>query len=450
MTDAIRPFHRLSGTSTNPVERKGRLLRVITVHFALTGTLLFAGALALAAYLYWLQFNRVDINSSLRIVRAGKIYEAGTQIKLLLLLILIVASLILLRAVKLLSIRSQRGLPLVRAAAIMLLAGFPASWLLWNLEIDPPGLPAGAVHGLLRGSAVLLLLQSTLALWYVFTLLRQGNEIFDKATIPSNAVVRILQPAGIILWTLVVVGLALTLAIMTDLIELPVPRPEPGELLFATTFDAFNDEWDIEIGRDSQQIVAGENGQQLVITYGTLYSGEIVWSTLDRKYNDFDLQVTAQRVSGPVDNQYGVIFRYRDGKNFYLFKISSDGYYSLAKVENEVQEVISDWGMSDSIHQGNGVNQIRVVALGDSFRFYVNGQPIPLCLKGEYANSMWAGPGECRTSELTYVYRDDDFHQGRVALMAGASADLESGDVVIAFDDLLMVGPEKNAMADGQ
>ncbi len=450
MTDAIRPFHRLSGASTSTVERRPRLLRVITIHFALAGILLFAGAVALVAYLYWLQFNRVELNSSLRIERAGKIYEAGTQIKLLLLLVLAVTSLIQFRAVKLVGLRSRRGLPLVRAAAIMLLAGFPASWLLWNLEIDPPGLPAGVVHGLLRGAAVLLLLQSFLALWYVFTLSRRADTMFDKATASANIAVRVLRTAGIVLWTAVVAGLALALAIMTDLIELPVPHPDPGELLFATTFDSFNDEWDIQVGRDSQQITDGENGQQLVITYGTLYSGEIVWSTLDRKYNDFDLQVTARRISGPLDNQYGVIFRYRDEKNFYLFKISSDGYYSLAKVKNEVQEVISDWGMSDSIHQENSANQLRVVALGDSFRFYVNDQPMPLCLKGDYANSMWAGPGECRTSNLVYVYRDGDFHQGRVALMAGASADLESGDIVVAFDDLLMVGPEKDVMSDGQ
>jgi hypothetical protein len=43
---------------------------------------------------------------------------------------------------------------------------------------------------------------------------------------------------------------------MTDwLYELPVPRPDPGELLYATSFDAFNDEWTFP-GRDEAQIVS--------------------------------------------------------------------------------------------------------------------------------------------------------------------------------------------------
>ena len=58
-----------------------------------------------------------------------------------------------------------------------------------------------------------------------------------------------MRQIGIGLWLLVAVISGLVLAVMTDVIELPVEHPEPGELLFVTTFDDFNDEWDIQRGR---------------------------------------------------------------------------------------------------------------------------------------------------------------------------------------------------------
>ena len=67
----------------------------------------------------------------------------------------------------------------------------------------------------------------------------------------------------------------------------------------------------------------------------------MVWSALDRKFSDMDLRVIAQLMAGPVDqNQFGVIFRYRDAQNFYMFRITSDGYYLLAKVENGLQDKV--------------------------------------------------------------------------------------------------------------
>jgi hypothetical protein len=259
-----------------------------------------------------------------------------------------------------------------------------------------------------------------------------------------------------------VIALGLTLGVLTDwLYEVPVARPEPGQLLYATTFDAFNDEWDIYPGRDSAQIVNSETlslasteshaaplaGNALIVSYGSPMSDEVVWSTLSRKFNDIDLRVTTQQISGPVDqSQYGVIFRYRDKMNFYIFRISSDGYYLLAKVNDGVQEKISDWGVSEAIHQGQAANEIRIVARGDEFRFSVNGQPMPLCLKGTNETSMWAsweGPGICYTDQLTFIYKDDSFKQGRIALAAGT---LDGSAVAVAFDDLLMVGPDPAAM----
>jgi hypothetical protein len=263
-------------------------------------------------------------------------------------------------------------------------------------------------------------------------------------------------------WVAVSLGLVATLAlglglaVATDwLYELPVPRPQPGELLYATSFDAFNDEWDLYPGRDSVQVEVPDGGEAdvgsglasdmaLVIRYGSGVSEQVVWSVLDRKFSDFDLRVTARLLDGPVDqNQYCAAFRYRDERNLYIFCITADGYYSLAKVRGGVQEKVSDWGMTSAIRLGAMPNEIRVVGQGDEFRFFVNGESALLCLKGENLNSMWIGPGVCVDGgTLTDVYRDGTFVQGRIALAAGT---IDGSAVAVAFDDLLIVGPDQMA-----
>ena len=237
----------------------------------------------------------------------------------------------------------------------------------------------------------------------------------------------------------------------------------PGDVLYATSFDAYADDWDSFQGRDQAQMQPSDGlnltansenypavaGGSLVITYGSPIAGEIVWSALDRIVRDFDMRVTAQQVSGPVDqSQFGVIFRYRDEGNFYVFRITGDGWYKLAKVVDGVAEIVSDWGQSNAIHtsvQGaegettHRANVIRIVGQGDQFRFWVNGQPLSLCLRGTNATSMWTAPGECFTSELTDEYVNSTFTQGQIALAVGS---LDGSAVTVAFDDLVIVGPE--------
>jgi hypothetical protein len=467
VTEFIEPFYRLSSRS-NEIRRRPWILRVMSIHFALTGVVLFLAAATLLGYLYWLDLQRVDLG--LRIHRAGDIYQQRAQVQFAAAIALGVASLIPFRAVRLLSQRRRSGLAWARMAAALLLLTSPLVFVLWRTVSSSSTVTSGAtgvMHQALRaitwviGAAVIG--QSVLALWYLFsTYMKPLRQVCaDEGPRPHLALQRASR-LGIGLCVITLIGLGLTLGVLTDwMYEVPVARPDPGQLLYATTFDTFNDEWDIYPGRDSAQIVSSETlglasaeslaapfgGKALMIAYGSGVSDEVVWSTLSRKFNDIDLRVTTQQISGPVDqSQYGVIFRYRDKMNFYIFRISSDGYYLLAEVKDGVQEKISDWGVSEAIHQGRVPNEVRVVARGDEFRFFVNGQPMPLCLKGANETSMWAsweGPGICYTDELTYIYTDGSFKQGRVALAAGT---IDGSAVAVAFDDLLMVGPNPEAM----
>ncbi|MBI5959048.1 MAG: hypothetical protein HY866_09955, partial [Chloroflexi bacterium] len=414
------------------------------------------------------KFERLSFGAGLRVIAADDLYEQKIQLQMAAAVVLGGIALLQLRTVRLLSEYRQRSLRWSRLFSLILMSGFAISGVLWWMVSGSSdnAEDSGLVQQLMRDAAwlvrlvaLLLLVQSGFALWYLIASFRRGMRLLCHVKDHRLWWRRVPQIALALGMTgMIAAGAAL--GVLTDWIyELPVPRPDPGDLLYATSFDDFNDEWDIFPGRDATRIVSGADDQpaapltggQLEILYGSPATNAIIWSTLDRKFNDIDLRVTARLVDGPVDqNQFGVIFRYRDEANFYIFRISADGYYLLAKVENGLTEIVSEWNVSEAIHQGAAANEIRVLARRGEFRFFVNDQPVPLCLKGKNLTSMWdtsQGPGVCyEGGELTYLYKDSAFKQGRIALAAGT---IDGSEITVAFDDLVIVGPDSAAMAAG-
>lgn len=221
-----------------------------------------------------------------------------------------------------------------------------------------------------------------------------------------------------------------------------VPPPHPGELLYITTFDAFNEDWQQYAGQMAAQVTNnGGQGATMQITIDAVEEG--AFTLLDREFSDFDLIVDTTLVTGPVNNGFGVLFRHQDNRNYYLFMISSDGYYQVSRRLNGVDEELSDWVISPAIRQGQAMNTIRVVGRGNTFTFFVNDTQLPLCLRNQ---GIWnpAVPGECLGADRTPIppvleLVDDAFPQGRIGL--GARSFDESG-VVIAFDNLIVCGPQ--------
>lgn len=456
MTETIQPFHR-AGESRPVRQRRPRVLPLMLLHFAVAGIVLLLAAAGLLVYLYTLHFTYAGIGWNLRISGAGAIYGADVQLLFAAAVLLAGMSLLQLIAFRTLAAGSADALAAARVAALILLLGFPLAVVAWGLEPDLPGVPISTAQTAVRVLAALAAFQAALALAYSIYLALPGSrrvihrDLFARRRVTAWTWIVTL---GLGLWLLALVAGGVVLALLTGVIELPVQNPAPGELVYATTFEGSVDstEWDLYEGRDSAQIIPVERalsgadqralrGQALVITHASPIPQEVIFSALDRKFKDMDLRVTARMIDGPDDNQYGVVFRYRDQDNYYAFFISADGYYSLVKRENGTLRDISTWGTSDAIAAGQAANRIRILAKGDTFSFFVNGEPMPLCLAGGNAFSMWNPlTGACQTSELVTTYRDPDFTQGGVALAAGSSVDL-SAPVVIAFDDLTLVGP---------
>ncbi len=137
--------------------------------------------------------------------------------------------------------------------------------------------------------------------------------------------------------------------------------------------------------------------------------GQVAWASAGRTYGNFRLTVEATQVSGPADNEYGVLVRMQDDQHFYAFSISGDGYVRAARYNGASWIILGpDWSESDAVHQGEATNILEVEATGATFVFRVNGVQV------------------LQIEDATYA-------KGDIGLYAGTFSE---GDVVITFDKL--------------
>lgn len=215
-----------------------------------------------------------------------------------------------------------------------------------------------------------------------------------------------------------------------------VAADAPGTLLFASAFDGFNDDWQQYDGRLSAAINEGElridNGETDVYAF----------SIAKPYFANFDLTAEARAVDGPLNNGYGVIFRYRDPQNFYMFLVSSDGYYRVSRVVSGDQRILSEWIDSPIVAQGlDTPNRLRVVGQGERFQFYVNDQLAQLCIPNnpDGVSTYRTGLG-CIDGTMQNELVDSGIAEGRVGVVA---LSLAEPDVAAAFDNVIVYSPER-------
>ena len=183
----------------------------------------------------------------------------------------------------------------------------------------------------------------------------------------------------------------------------PVPA---NNVLMVDDFSSPRNAWLSEVTEQAEK--GYEDGEFHITVYQPEYS---TWSNPNppRDFADFALEVDARRVSGPLNNEFGVLVRYQPETDaFYLFAISSDGFYSVEKYQADKWQQLVKWTESAAIRQGDAVNRLRVTGQGAKMRFFVNGEP------------------------LTQV-EDASFRSGSIGLLASAA---EKGGVTVAFDNL--------------
>jgi len=187
------------------------------------------------------------------------------------------------------------------------------------------------------------------------------------------------------------------------------PAEKPGQLFF-DDFSETSSGWDRfqgEIGltdyvKETYRIQVNEPNTDLFATPGLFFKDVII-------------EVRANRISGPIDNNFGVICRYQDEKNFYSAQISSDGYAGIFRMKNGVLKLLCHESMLPvpAILGGASINSIYFECIGSSLTLAVNGVPVDTC-------------------------DDKSFKDGDIGLIAGT---YKEGGTLVAFDDLRIIQP---------
>lgn len=176
-----------------------------------------------------------------------------------------------------------------------------------------------------------------------------------------------------------------------------------GAPVLRETF-ASGSSWQTDSGRRRNRYVSLG-----VLTINASNANQLVWSEHEDSFGDFYLEVDTAHVDGPLDNMLGIAFRMQDAENFYMFAISSDGYYALGKYVGDTWRPLVDWTQSDVIAAGEGgENRLGLLAAGNDIVLLIN------------------------NVEMGRVV-DRSFDTGALALVVGAGGE---GGPVVSFDNL--------------
>jgi len=142
--------------------------------------------------------------------------------------------------------------------------------------------------------------------------------------------------------------------------------------------------WDRD--RNDDHIIDYENGSYRIRVNKPHWT---FWANPNKNFDgDVIVEVDATKTGGPDDNEFGVICRYQNTDNFYLFTISSDGFAIISKIQDGKSVGLSSEMMqsTDAIHQGAASNHIRAECKGNSLTLFVNDEEVANAVDSSFAN----------------------------------------------------------------
>jgi hypothetical protein len=196
--------------------------------------------------------------------------------------------------------------------------------------------------------------------------------------------------------------------------RVPSPMPVYDSLPHADDFSNPESGWEIyDTDTDSAGYV---NQSYFVISRTNEFSS---FGTAGLYLGDTIIDVDANPVSGPADNNYSYNVGCRNQANFdgYVFEIRADGYFAVGYFTDGGQSYVSllsgdDWQPSPAIMTGVTVNHMRLTCSGSQLRLVVNGQ-------------------------LLYEGQDSTFSEGDISLGAATYTD-DSTPAEVHFDNLVV------------
>jgi len=182
----------------------------------------------------------------------------------------------------------------------------------------------------------------------------------------------------------------------------PDPVPAGKETLWQDDFSdpesgwvVFDNEngWGTYVDHDYRILVKKEN--------------KVLWSQAQKKFSNLIIQVEMNVQSPTGSGDSGVLCRYRDPENYYLFSVSEDGYFGIFKKVGGKFTPLLDWTYSPAV---TWYTPVTLTAVCD-------GETLILGIGGNILGQV----------------SDNSLQEGNIGLEAGSWAQPGFG---VSFDDL--------------
>jgi S1-C subfamily serine protease len=150
-----------------------------------------------------------------------------------------------------------------------------------------------------------------------------------------------------------------------------IKLPKGGSIYLQDDFSSQFSGW--TYGTDPSNQAFYNNGKyQISVTN----QGWVAYGFYTKKeFSDTLVKVKTHVVTQAEDSFYGVICRYKDDGNFYLFTISSDGYYSIQNMHDNQFTSLAPWSFSPIIPKYDDV-EIEASCSGNILTLGINNIPI--------------------------------------------------------------------------
>ena len=140
--------------------------------------------------------------------------------------------------------------------------------------------------------------------------------------------------------------------------------------LISEQFNNNNTNW--FTGSDEKKSFNVKNGKY----YLSHKRNEKGWSTYAEKFidtnKDFEIETKIDKIDGVTNYGYGIMFG-KKGTSDFRFYISSNGYYKIARLVENKEEVIQKWVTTPNVNTGNlKSNKLKIRKEGGFYKFYIN------------------------------------------------------------------------------
>ena len=88
---------------------------------------------------------------------------------------------------------------------------------------------------------------------------------------------------------------------------------------------------------------------------------------------NFSIETTLQYKGAFTNHIHGIIWGFKDWNNYYSFLISANGSYIIWGQEDGINTTIKQWTSSSFINQNNAKNTLKILRVGNSISFAING-----------------------------------------------------------------------------